>query len=74
MEMSSSKRPEHRKEFIFDFSPAMPGNLREQAAGTRNKPICSQNNPKFLKYIPFFKKSLTGSIPVSRSSSPRRMP
>ena len=73
MEMSLSRKPEHRKEFIFDFSPAMPGNLREQAAGTRNKPICSQQS-QISQTIPFFKKSLTGSIPVSRSSSPRRMP
>lgn len=56
MEMSSSKRLEHRKEFIFDFSPAMPGNLREQAAGTPKQTYLFTTIPNFSNIFPFSKR------------------
>lgn len=55
MEMSLSRKPEHRKEFIFDFSPAMPGNLREQAAGTPKQTYLFTTIPNFSNYSLFQK-------------------
>lgn len=75
MEMLLSRKLQHRKEFILDFSPAMPGNLRElrkQGHPETNLPI--HTIPNFSNFFLFQKKSLIGSIPVSRSNSPRRMP
>ena len=71
MEMLLLRKQEHRKEFIHDFSPAMPGNLREQAAGTPKQTYPFTQSP-ISQTFSFFKTSLTGSIPVSRTNSPRR--